>query len=163
MAMNNTDVDRILQDCDAELTSIGNAMSNSSFAPINQYLTMYALIKSCSTVERGYKKIVADYYKLRCPDVASYLENKVMNSSTNPTYESICKLIKDFNDQAEATFKQNMQALANYNKIVAQLGSLVTNRNNFAHGQTVTCSFTDIVDYYTCAKEVLICMDNIIR
>lgn len=57
----------------------------------------------------GYNcKIIADYYKSRCPDVAMCWENKVMGSSTNPTYEAICTLIKEFNDQTEATFKQNM-------------------------------------------------------
>ena len=161
--MNNADVDILLQDCDAELSVIGNAIANSSLNPVNRHLTMYALIKSCSTVERGYKKIVADYYKQRCPDVAQYLENKVMNSSTNPSYESMCNLIKDFNEQTEATFKHDIQSMANHDRILAQLQSLVRNRNHFAHGQSVTCSFADIVDYYRCAKEVLVCMDNIVR
>lgn len=161
--MNNQNVDIILQDCDTELTSIGSTISSSPLSPISRHLTMYALIKSCSTIERSYKRIIADYYIAKCPELSPYFEKKVVNSSTNPSYESICSLIKDFNSSKESLFKTNIQAMANHEQVLAQLHSLVSNRNNFAHGQTVTCSFADIMNYYTCAKSVLVCMDNVIR
>lgn len=160
--MNNHTVENILLDCDNEIAIIQAAISQSPLSSTNMYLTRYALIKACSAIERGYKRIVADYYIAKCIDLSPYLEKKVVNSSTNPTYESICTLVRDFNSQTESLFKTSVQSLTNYNQVVAQLHSLVTNRNNFAHGQTVSCSLMDIVDYYNCAKSVLVCLDSVV-
>lgn len=160
--MNNHAVENILLDCDNEIATIQVAMSQSPLSSTNMYLTRYALIKACSAIERGYKRIVADYYIAKCAELAPYLEKKVVNSSTNPTYESICTLVRDFNVQTERNFKTSVQSLANYNQVVTQLHSLVTNRNNFAHGQAVSCSLTDIISYYDCAKCVIMCLDSVI-
>ena len=76
--MNNTSVQSYLNDCQNELdnilTIIDSMGKTANFVP---YLTKYAIIKACGTIERAYKDIISDYCITSVPtQVANYIEKK---------------------------------------------------------------------------------------
>jgi hypothetical protein len=162
--MNNTSVKQFLDD---SLTDLNNAMAIvSSMGPTSNivpYLNKYSVIKACGAIEIAFKSIVTDFCVYRSKQqIKNYINNKVKDSSMNPSYSNICNLLKLFNDDWNKEFKQKIDSCPDKSQILTALQSLVDSRNDFAHGGNPTTSIKDSIDYYVEAVKMIEILDSIV-
>lgn len=160
--MNNVDVNRMLDDCSAELSHvkllIDNSGGSSSIAP---YLTKYAVIRACGSIEQAYKSIVCDFCSRQSTkQVKRFIDQRVRESSANPTYSNICKLLKAFDEDWCDQFKIKVGNAPEKDVWMMALASLVDARNIFAHGGNPSASIGDITRYFAYSKAVIEAIDS---
>jgi len=159
--MNNTEVQSLLDDCSKELSQVKTLIETlgvaSSIAP---YLTKYAIIRACGSIEQSFKSIVCDFCTRRSKkQVKRFLEQRVRESSTNPSYSNICKLLNDFDEVWLAQFKQAVDNSPDKTAWMTSLTSLVDARNDFAHGGNPSASIGDVATYFAHGKAVIETLD----
>lgn len=163
--MNNLGVEAILINCDEELIHIESLIA--LIGPLNNmvpYFNKYAIIRACGTIETSFKTIIVDHCNKRSKiQVKNYLNKKVRESSTNPSYDKIIRTLKDFDENWADQLKNNLRALPNYNSILTSLQSLVDARNEFAHGGNPNVAFADAKRYFLETKEIINQLDIIIQ
>lgn len=162
--MNNSDVQLLLTNCDAELTHINTIIVGLGGTNlVVPYLNKYSVIKSCGTIEISFKTLIADFCSKRSkPQVKNFLNKRVRENSANPSYSRILQILAEFDGNWVTNFKAQMQALPNYDSITSSIQSLVDARNDFAHGGNPTITFTDIKSYFDESKQLIVTLDNVI-
>lgn len=159
--MNNTNAYTAIKDCRNELKHIKRIIRKSgSTSPICSYLTKYALIRTCGTIEVCYKTIIADYYEKYSSALGSFITHHVRNATRNGTYDNICTVLNEFDEAKSKNFKLAINNLRDKEKVVSSMKSLNTARNNVAHGISSTLSFVNIRDYFNNAVKVIEKLDN---
>lgn len=153
-----------LKNCKIELTYIEKTIKKEPLDNRVPYLTMYALIKACGTIECVFKSIVVDYFKKSSiSQIHTYLDKTVSDSSRSPNYNNMCQMLKNFDDQWSNNFKDNVENHPEKNKLKSSIDSLVSNRHQFAHGKNPTVTFGDINTYFMDAVELLKIFDKSIK
>lgn len=160
--MNNTDVETILDDCLSDLIRIEAIIEGNRLAPSVKYLTSYALIRSCSTIERCFKKIIADKLEILAPIMAEYLQKEVRRSPANPRYGRMIDFLNRYKKVWGDDFKATVNSRSDASRIQSSLESLVNNRNAFAHNGSCACTFDDIRNYYVDSAEFIQIMDDVV-
>lgn len=153
-----------INDCNTELNDIDNKLL--SLSPLDKtkvYLTNYALIRACGTVEYVYRSIVADFFlSTPVPQIHNYLEKTVRNGSMSATYDNMSKLLGKFDDSWKSNFKNTIDMHPDKERLRSSLNSLVTNRHAFAHGIMPSATFQDIKRYFNDAIIVINIFDSIV-
>lgn len=159
--MNNINADTAIKDCLNELNRIERIINEEgATSPICSYLTKYALIRTCGTIEVSYKTIIADYYERYSSVLGSFITHHVRNATRNGTYDNICTALKEFDETKSKNFKVTINSLTDKEKILSSMKSLNTARNNVAHGISSTLSFTDIKSYFNDSLIVIEKLDD---
>lgn len=150
--------------CLEELKEIDKLIAAAPLDSKVPFLTMYALIKSCGTVEYVFKSIIADFCeRTRITQLQNYIEISIREAPTSPKYDNILNLLNKFDNQWHSNFKNNFNAHPDAQRLRASLNSLVTNRHQFAHGRIPPVSFNSIKTYFIDAIEVLKILDAIVQ
>ncbi len=161
--MNNQTALASLNDCSAELTKLQQIIEvfgqSHSIVP---FLTNYAIIKCCGTIENCFKIIISDFHNSLPPQAKNYIENTFLNSSMNPNKENICKSLKKFDEQWNIDFKTRLIGEPNNSRIESSLSSLNEARNAFAHGGNPGVSFTSVVTYFKDSRRVIEILDSVV-
>ncbi|QPJ65382.1 MAG: hypothetical protein G3M78_08250 [Candidatus Nitrohelix vancouverensis] len=162
--MYNDGVEQELARCEDEIVLLGRKIDElgvtNSLVP---YLTKYAIIRGCGAIEQAFKSIIVDYCIVNCNvQVINYLENKISRSSMNPSYENICGLLKELDDNWHRRFKNEVNGHSNAN-LKTSLSSLVQLRNEFAHGGNPTASIQDVSTYFSDSRVIIYKLDTVIR
>jgi hypothetical protein len=162
--MNNTDVQRILDESNAELLNVQVIIGGLGIASnITPYLTRYAVIKACGTIEQSFKTVIADFgVKRSKKQVKQFIDRKVRENSANPSFSNICSLLSAFDGNWSATFKANVKGLPNSAQMLTSLQSLVDARNSFAHGGNPTATINDVITYYHDARSIIEQLDLVV-
>jgi hypothetical protein len=164
MIMNNLDVEILLDECQADLDKVKGIIDligrTSNIVP---YLTKYAIIKSCGSIEVAYKNILADFCGRRArKQVKHFISKRVRESSNNPTYAHMCAFLKEFDVDWNVRFKRNIDAHPEKDKILTSLESLVDARNDFAHGGNPSITIDNIITYYNFSRLAIEIYDHIV-
>lgn len=162
--MNNTGVEQTLNVCATELDRVRTLIDGLGIqSPIAPYLTNYALIRACGTIEQAFKSTIADYCERRSKrQIKRFLSRKVRESSMNPSYDRICQLLNDFDEDWKVNFKSAVDASGDRRMLLDSLESLVDARNEFAHGGNPNVSIGYILDYYAHARQIIEMLDNVV-
>lgn len=162
--MNNTTAKLYIDDCNDELAKIDLIIQ--AFGQFNNavpYLTKYAIIKACGTIEQCFKTIIADHSSHgQSPQVKNYIDETIRKSSMNPSYDNICATLKKFDGAWVNAFKQAINAHPDKSQIDTSLKSLNEERNKFAHGGQPTASFINVKAYFSHAISLITILDTII-
>lgn len=160
--MNNVDVQSLVTECDYDfdrIEKIIDVLHNTNTAV--PYLTKYAIIKACGTLEQAFKIMISDFScSGQSSQVRKFIETSFRESSINPNLDNIYKSLKKFDDQWNDTFKALLNANPDIEKIKTSISSLNNARNQFAHGGNPTVTFNDIKDYFDDAKKVISYLDQ---
>ena len=159
------ELNNLLTECTQQLNEIAEKMSTlDAFDKTRNYLTQYALIKTCGTVEYVYRSIVADLFdQSSLTQIQTYLNNTVRSGSMSGTYDNMSGLLSKFDVTWQSDFRNAIHARSDSQKIIASAKSLVNNRHSFAHGKPTTVSFNDIVDYYNDALILINVLDSVVK
>lgn len=158
ITMNNKAVEKILDDCEEELTNLNLTISGlSGFDAAVGYLAKYAVIKSCGSIEVAFKRIVSDYCarKTKTSQVNRFINNRVDNSSLNPSYRNMCNLLGDFDSEWKLSFMWLVDIHKDSAMIQQSLKSLNVNRNKFAHGQNLTITIASVQKHFKDARNII--------
>lgn len=156
--MNNSNVEQMLKDCRQELDDIERKIQNAgTLSSLSKYLTKYSLIKITGTFEYSYKNLIADYYTTS--DIESYLTNTIRDSSSNPSLEKINTLLKNFDESKKDAFKDALKGMERNKTSLSSLNSL---RNDFAHGKSITVSFSNLKQYFNDSVIIFEKLDNVL-
>lgn len=163
--MNNQDVLKEITSCETELIHIQQLINGigltSSIVP---YLTKYAIIKSCGTIEYCFKTVIADYCSNRSKkQVKQFINRKIKLGSANPSLSNIKKLLKEFDDGWSNSFKSLLDSEPDKGTLILSLDSLVSTRNSFAHGGNPTASISDVITYFSNSKKIIEILDTVVR
>ena len=155
----------LLDECTQELEDIDKKISElKPFDKTKNYLTQYALIKSCGTVEYVYRSIVADYFsQFAVPQMDTYIESTVRSGSMSAKYDNMRGLLNKFDEAWAETFKTNVQNMPDGQIIIAASNSLVANRHTFAHGGVPSATFKDIKQYYNYVLKLINEFDAVVK
>jgi hypothetical protein len=162
--MNNPDVVQRLLDCDAELADVQAIITNlGSTNPVVPYLTKYAVVRACGSIETSFKAVIADHCSHRgTTQIKRFIDLRIRNGSANPTIENMNKFLSDFDPLWSSAFKSQLNAEPNKTVLTTSLASLVNARNEFAHGGNPTTSLADVVQYFIHAKRIVEIMDAVV-
>lgn len=148
-----------LSDCQQEIDRISDWISRNKLDSNVRYLVFYAVIKACGTIEAVFKEIVFEYLSDNTKnDTRNYLEKKVIESSINPTFGNICNLL----DQIDPNKRVELEEAVKKSGEKGNLNSLVSLRNDFAHGRNISATINDVINYYRSGKAVLLLLDEVI-
>jgi len=83
--MNNSTAKTLLDNCREELEKISKIReTDDPLSPTMRFLTMYALIRACGSIECSYKTIIADFCEYKQgPQVKRYLTYSIRENSRN--------------------------------------------------------------------------------
>ena len=148
-----------LDDCSRELQIIETHINNDKFNSLNPFLISYAVVKACGSIEVVYKNLIVDIIAVgSTTEAKNYLEKNIRDSSSNPTTGNIQRLLQDLN----STWAQQFEAQITGKDEKGSLSSLVSLRNDFAHGRSVTASIGNVKQYFEDAKTVLTWLESIV-
>lgn len=155
--MSNPDVKNLVDECDDDLARIDVLIQAlTSIHPAVPYLTKYAIIKSCGTLEQSFKLLISDFSCLgQSTQVKKFVDISFRESSINPSLDNIHKSLKKFDDQWNINFKNFLDTDTDINRIKTSITSLNNARNQFAHGGNPTVTFNDVKNYFDDAKIII--------
>jgi len=160
--MNNLSALTLLQQCEFDLQRIDliiQALGSTNNAV--PYLTKYAIIKVCGTLEQCFKIIISDFSCLgQSTQVKKFIDISFRESSINPNLDNIHKSLKKFDEQWNENFKNLLNVDPDVNRIRSSITSLNNARNEFAHGGNPTLTFTDLNSYFTDTKKIIEFIDQ---
>jgi hypothetical protein len=155
--INNSSVSERITTCLDELDKIDHVLkgmgSTSHPAP---FLTRYSIMRSCGTIEYGFKAIISDIHEAeQTPQLKNFIDQKFRNTSMNPSYDNICKSLGAFDENWKRQFKLSIKDLPNHERVKASLEALNGARNQFAHGGAPTMSFSSLMTYFQDSLKIL--------
>ena len=162
--MNNSEVAQVISACDAELAHVQTIIAGLGVtSAIVPYLTKYAVVRACGSIETSFKAVIADYCSHRGKkQVKRFINRRIRDGSANPTIGNMYKFLSDFDTNWELAFKGQLNSEPNKSALFTSLQSLVDARNEFAHGGNPTTSLADVVQYFGDAKRVIEIMDAVV-
>lgn len=151
---------RQLDDCANEILQIKNWINRNQMDSNVRYLTAYAVVKASGTIELVMKSMVCDYLADQArTETQNFLTRNIIDASFNPSTSKIAWLIEQFDSSKVASFNTQVSGEQN---IKSQLNSLVSLRNDIAHGRTITASISTIETYYGSGRRVLQILDSLL-
>jgi RiboL-PSP-HEPN len=155
--MNNPDIQALVDECDNDFARIETLiLALTSINPAVPYLTKYAIIKACGTLEQSFKLLISDFSCAgQSIQIKKFIDISFRESSINPSLDNIHKSLKKFDEQWNNNFKAFLDADTNISRIKSSINSLNNARNLFAHGGNPTVTFNDVKDYFEDAKKII--------
>ncbi len=138
------------------LDHIFSQVSAFSSAPeLESHWARYLCVLVSGFVETSIQTIFSEYAKKRSSrEVASYVESRLKRFQ-NPSMQRIVDLIGEFNPVWRESFE-----LATEGEPKDAINSIVANRNNIAHGESVGITYSRIQQYYENAIKVVDLIDD---
>lgn len=162
--MNNASVKQSIEDCAKEMDNIQKIIDVFGQAhSIVPFLTNYAVIKCCGTIENSFKSVIGDFHNTLPPQAKKYIDSTFTNSSMNPSKDNICKSLNRFDENWNKSFKAKLNLEPNKSQIDSSLKSLNDARNEFAHGGHPKVSFGSIKNYFKDSQKVIEILDDIVK
>lgn len=162
--MNNKNAQSSIDSCIEELerieTLIDNLLGHTS--PIIPYLTKYAIVRACGTIEYCFKTIIADLHT-GTPQVLNYIDNTIRSSSMNPSISNMCTTLKKFDENWNTSFIEKIRIHEHPQRLRDSIESLNSARNSFAHGGTPTSTFENIKGYFNDTVLLIQMLDEIVN
>jgi hypothetical protein len=161
--MKNSAAKESIQNCLDELDKIQmliEGMGKTS-NPV-PFLTKYAIIKACGTIEFCFKTIIADAHLSQSPQVRNFIDKMFRKSSINPSLDRIHKSLNNFDEGWSSNFKKSLEKLPNKAKVTDSLQSLNEARNTFAHGGHPSSSFDNVRTYFEDSVEIIKILDGVV-
>lgn len=162
--MNNQNAESSIDSCIEELERIDTLIENllGHTSPIIPYLTKYAIVRACGTIEYCFKTIIADLH-VGSPQVMNYIDNTIRISSINPSISNICSTLKKFDEDWNKSFTKKIKEHEHPQRLRDSIESLNSARNSFAHGGTPSSTFENVRDYFNDTVTIIEMLDQVVN
>lgn len=156
----NEDEKRILDDCDLEIKNIKTWIDNNKFDSNVKFLVAYAVIKTSGSIELVFKSMINTFLSQNCIDETKvFLAKNIIESSANPSPGIIEKYLEQFDGKRKVRFSD----LLDGSQDKGNLKSLVSLRNDIAHGRTINSSINVVESYFESGKKILETLEEVIN
>ena len=112
---------------------------------LKAHLVQYLCVQVSGFIETSVRAILIDYAGRKGSDqyVSNFVENQLQRSIQNPNVDTILQLIRSFNANWEVCLRAQVTE-----EMKSSIGSIRSNRNQIAHGVSVTISYAPTRRYY---------------
>ena len=156
----NEDEKRILDDCDLEIKNIKTWIDSNKLDSKVKFLVAYAVIKASGSIELVFKSMINTFLSQNCIDETKvFLIKNITDSSANPSSGIIEKYLEQFDGRRKVRFSD----LLNGSQDKGNLNSLVSLRNDIAHGRPLNSSINDVESYFESGKKILEILEEVIN
>lgn len=125
---------------------------------LRAYLSKFLCVRASGFIESSFKNLIYDYIQGTSPQpIQKFVTNKlktVTNLNYNKLISVVTSLNKDWANELENLINDEQRAALN---------SVVSNRNNIAHGENDSISYDLMKNYYRSIKEVVAHLKFVIR
>lgn len=150
---------RIIEDCRDEIRKIETWINANPLESNVKYLVSYAVIKASGTIEIVFKRVIHSFLANGSKvETQNYLEKCIIDSSANPKTGMIEKYIEQFDSNRKDAFNNSIKNTQEK----ADLNSLVSLRNEIAHGRDISTTIATVKKYYESGVEVLNILDSLL-
>ncbi|QJD94367.1 hypothetical protein HH214_00010 [Mucilaginibacter robiniae] len=141
-----------------KLDELFNMVQAVSDEEIKAYLSKFLCIRTSGLLENALKGLLLEFVHGSSPQQVENYIGKSIRSLTNLKDEKIEYCLKSFSDEWHAKFCAKISEEQR-----SALNSVVTNRNNIAHGEVDNLTFKMMEGYYFKVKEVIQLLKIIIK
>ena len=150
---------QVLEDCQREIFKIEDWINHHQLDSNIKFLVSYAVIKASGTIEAVLKSSLYEYLsKNAMEETKSFLQKNILEASFNPSTKQVSNIFDKLNSSWSQIFLEQTKSLQEK----TDLNSLVSLRNDFAHGSSITTSIQTVKRYFFSGKRILEIIDDII-
>ena len=121
-------------------------------------LSKLLCVRASGFVESSIRNLIAEFIDGTSPhQIQSYI-NKEIKYITNLRYSRLVEVLNGFDENWADQFASKIN-----DEQKSALNTVVSNRNNIAHGEVDAISYTLMVEYYQRIKEVVFILKDIIK
>lgn len=136
------------QEIDEMLKLISSAKINDP--ALQSFLSGFAVVYISGVYEECIEKLfVLRASKTKDKHLISYIEKSVDKGFRNPNYDKILEFLGYFGEDYKKSFKSRVPEQGKQ-----AINSIVTNKNNIAHGKQSNVTIADIISYHLNAKVI---------
>jgi hypothetical protein len=163
--MRNVEAESVIETASKNIENAKLIMDNLKIDDIlRSFLTHFAIVKASASIEVAFKTIIADAcVKGANQQAKNLIDNKIRESSCNPSYDNICRVLKEVDEEWCDNFKERIKAIPDRDKNIVSLKSLVDARNHVAHGKTTTVTINSIVEYFSSSLIIIRILDEVVE
>ena len=155
----NTDETRKINDCLTELKSIKTWIDKNPLDSNTKYLVAYSIVRSSGSIEQVFKQLVFEFLAEKSKqETQYYLEKQIVDSSCNPNVGNMLRIM----EQVDIQRRKRFDDLTKGTQERQDLGSLVTLRNDIAHGRTNNPSINNVIRYFEAGVAIVNQLDQIL-
>lgn len=148
-----------LEDCQREILKIEDCINHHQLDSNIKFLVSYAVIKASGTIEAVLKSSLYEYLsKNAMEETKSFLQKNILEASFNPSTKQVSNIFDKLNSSWSQIFLEQTKSLQEK----TDLNSLVSLRNDFSHGSSITTSIQTVKRYFFSGKRILEIIDDII-
>ena len=151
---------RNIDDCRTEITNIKTWIDQNPIDTKVRYLISYAVVKTSGTIELIFKQMVYDFLAVNAiSETQHYLSTMIVDASCNPTTGNISRILS----QADGHKSSAFDAQVNGSQDKVNLNSLVSLRNDLAHGRTNNPSINHVKTCFESGVSILQILDGVLN
>lgn len=155
----NNDQKRQLDDCANELVKIREWINKNQLHSNIKFLVAYAVIKSSGTIEIVFKSILNSFLSEKCKEeTAKFIEKNVVDNSCNPSTGRMSEFLGQFDTKRKDDFDSKTKGIEEKN----DLNSLVSLRNDIAHGRDIHVSIDTVKKYFESGRKIVEMLDGLL-
>lgn len=148
-----------LEDCQREILKIEDWINHHQLDSNIKFLVSYAVIRASGTIEAVLKSSLYEYLsKNAMEETKSFLQKNILEASFNPSTKQVSNIFDKLNSSWSQIFLEQTKSLQEK----TDLNSLVSLRNDFSHGSSITTSIQTVKRYFFSGKRILEIIDDII-
>lgn len=148
-----------LEDCQREILKIEDWINHHQLDSNIKFLVSYAVIKASGTIEAVLKSSLYEYLSKNAKEeTKSFLQKNILEASFNPSTKQVCNVFDKLNPSWSQIFQEQTKSLQEK----TDLNSLVSLRNDFSHGSSITTSIQAVKRYFIAGRRILEIIDDII-
>lgn len=133
---------------------------NQSDDEVKSLLAKIVCIRISGLLEVALKSRISDYSERKTPkEIKRFLTQK-FKDITNLKAKKICEILDTFSNDWKNLLEQE---LSENSQLKSSLDSLITLRNDIAHGQNCVASVSNVKQYFNDAKKVVDLFDTIVK
>lgn len=118
---------------------------------LKAHFTRYLCVQTSGYLEASIKTILQEYVKSKTEDTPTLnLVDARMKRTLNPNRSALIPLIGEFSSEWSEIIKGKLK-----NELGTSLDSIVSTRNQIAHGEDVSLALPDMQEYFDHAQEVV--------
>ena len=121
-------------------------------------LAKFLCIRTSGFLETSVRNLIGEFMYKSSPQQIQSFVNKEIKYITNLKFDRLCQVLSNFDTNWKDQF---IEQISDEQK--ASINSIVSNRNNIAHGENDSISYHQMVKYYENAKEVVAILKDIIK
>lgn len=129
---------------------IGQIPNLTDASGLQSHLVKFACVLVCGYIEVSLRDILQEYTHTRASENIRQFVNKQLGRSRNPNMEGIVQLVGAFSQDWAEDMRIKTQG-----RLKDHVDSLVANRNQIAHGESVGLSYVQLEGYYRSALAVI--------